>query len=304
MVLLRSRANSGLDTKTLFRALIFVEIQTYQKRTDMKTMKTIVVLHVVIAICSSGLFAFSPAYIYPLRRSNHELATRVTLSDIDSKPYYANFSMDNVNTNRRLKNVNAKPTDNYINHEIGVGKTAIVAGSTGYIGRACVRECVSRGYNTIALVRDASRAHVDEALDGAFLLECDVTNEREVRSLFLDIAIGNIGANKQVNGDAANEGSPYPVDIVISCLASPSGIESEVYAIDYQATLNLLNAGRGPSVRARHFVLLSAFCCRNPILKVSRHTFITLAPLDGHAVLTHLRFFCFLHLDISFNKRS
>ena len=265
------------------------------------TMKTIVVLH--LAICSSGLFAFSPAdIIYPIRRSNHALATR---ADIDNKPYYAKFSTDNVNNNRHLKYANAKPTDNSFNHEIGVGKTAIVAGSTGYIGRACVRECVSRGYSTIALVRDATRARVDEALDGAFLLECDVNNEREVQSLFLDIAIGKIGANEQVKGDAANEGSPSPVDIVISCLASPSGKESEVYAIDYQATLNLLNAGRGPSVRARHFVLLSAFCCRNPILKVSRHTFITLASLDGLAVLTHLRFFCFLLLDdISFNKRN
>ncbi len=266
-------------------------------------MKTIVVLH--LAICSSGLFAFSPAYIiYPIRRSNHALAIRATLSDIDNKPYYANFSTDNVNNNQHLKYANAEPTYNSINHEIGVGKTAIVAGSTGYIGRACVRECVSRGYSTIALVRDATRARVDEALDGAFLLECDVTNEREVQSLFLDIAIGKIGANKQVKGDAANEGSPSPVDIVISCLASPSGKESEVYAIDYQATLNLLNAGRAPSVRARHFVLLSAFCCRNPILKVSRHTFITLASLDGLAVLTHLRFFCFLLPDISFNKRN
>jgi hypothetical protein len=226
------------------------------------------------ALCSSVLFAFSPAHFSPKRRSNHALATRATLSNIDNKPYYANLSTKNVNDNRRLKNTNAKNSNK---HEIGLGKTAIVAGSTGYIGRACVRECVSRGYNTFALVRDASRARVDEALDGAFLLECDVTNEGEVENLFLDIALGKIGANKRVNGDAANEGSPPPVDIVISCLASPSGKESEVYAIDYQATLNLLNAGRGPSVGARHFALLSAFCCRNPILKVSRHTFITLA---------------------------
>ncbi|KAL7533961.1 hypothetical protein ACHAWF_004675 [Thalassiosira exigua] len=65
-------------------------------------------------------------------------------------------------------------------------------------------------------------------------------------------------------------GGQSPIDVVISCLASPSGIESEVYAIDYGATLNLLNAGRDPSVAARHFVLLSAFCCRNPVLKLQQ----------------------------------
>jgi divinyl chlorophyllide a 8-vinyl-reductase len=35
--------------------------------------------------------------------------------------------------------------------------------------------------------------------------------------------------------------------------------------IEYQATLNCLNAGR--AVGAKHFVLLSAFCCKNPWLQ-------------------------------------
>ena len=247
------------------------------------TIKKILLLQ--LALCS----AFAPESKYPIhgRRSHHALASRSTLSDIDNTPYYANFSTENANGKRQLNNSHANPTDNATKHKMGVGKTAIVAGSTGYIGRACVRECVSRGYNTIALVRDASRASVDEALNGAFLIECDVTNEREIQSLFLDVAIGKVGANKQSYGDATSEESSPSVDIVISCLASPSGKESEVYAIDYQATLNLLNAGRDPSVGARHFVLLSAFCCRNPILKVSRHTFITFESLDALAPLMH-----------------
>jgi hypothetical protein len=247
------------------------------------TIKKILLLQ--LALCS----AFAPESKYPIhgRRSHHALASRSTLSDIDNTPYYANFSTENANGKRQLNNSHANPTDNATKHKMGVGKTAIVAGSTGYIGRACVRECVSRGYNTIALVRDASRARVDEALNGAFLIECDVTNEREMQSLFLDVAIGKVGANKQSYGDATSEESSPSVDIVISCLASPSGKESEVYAIDYQATLNLLNAGRDPSVGARHFVLLSAFCCRNPILKVSRHTFITFESLDALAPLMH-----------------
>jgi len=164
---------------------------------------------------------------------------------------------------------------------VGVGKTAVIAGGTGYIGRACVRECVARGYNTIALVRDVVRAGSDEALDGASLVECDVTNVDEVQMILREITCGShsleqqqhavaaAGQGKEVERSATQPQS-LPVDMIISCLASPSGIESEVYAVDYQASLNLLNAGRDSSVAARHYVLLSAFCCRNPILKLQQ----------------------------------
>ncbi|KAL7483212.1 hypothetical protein ACHAW6_008857, partial [Cyclotella cf. meneghiniana] len=58
------------------------------------------------------------------------------------------------------------------------------------------------------------------------------------------------------------------LDLLVSCLASPSGIESSVYSVDYAATLSFLNAGKAQN--ARHFVLLSAFCCRNPLLKLQQ----------------------------------
>ena len=57
------------------------------------------------------------------------------------------------------------------------------------------------------------------------------------------------------------------IDSIVSCLASRSGIKKDAYAIDYQATLNCLEAGRDESVKARHFVLLSAFCVKNPWLQ-------------------------------------
>jgi divinyl chlorophyllide a 8-vinyl-reductase len=104
---------------------------------------------------------------------------------------------------------------------------------------------------------------------------CDVTNELEVQKVLSEIAHGsycfvNTAATSQrENGQREIQNQQLPIDLIVSCLASPSGIEKDVYAVDYQATLSLLNAGRHPSVAARHFVLLSAFCCRNPILKVS-----------------------------------
>jgi divinyl chlorophyllide a 8-vinyl-reductase len=55
------------------------------------------------------------------------------------------------------------------------------------------------------------------------------------------------------------------IDGVISCLASRSGIKREAYAIDYQATLNCLEAGI--ACDAGHFVLLSAICVRKPLLQ-------------------------------------
>jgi len=57
------------------------------------------------------------------------------------------------------------------------------------------------------------------------------------------------------------------IESIISCLASRSGIKKDAYAIDYQATLNFLEAGRDTSVKARHFVLLSAYCVKNPWLQ-------------------------------------
>lgn len=61
------------------------------------------------------------------------------------------------------------------------------------------------------------------------------------------------------------ESDDQKIDAVISCLASRSGIKKDAYLIDYQATLNCLEAGR--KTGAKHFVLLSAFCCKNPWLQ-------------------------------------
>lgn len=53
---------------------------------------------------------------------------------------------------------------------------------------------------------------------------------------------------------------------MVSCLASRSGTKSDSFAIDYQATLNCLETAKKEG--AAHFVMLSAFCVKNPILQV------------------------------------
>jgi len=129
-------------------------------------------------------------------------------------------------------------------------KTAVIAGATGYIGKSTVRESVRQGYKTYALVRDMDKINgsFDKFFDGAQVLKCDVTDPQQLEQVFQDIS--------KENGN---------IDAIVSCLASRSGIKKDAYAIDYQATLNCLEAGQ--KVNAKHFVLLSAFCVKNPWLQ-------------------------------------
>ena len=90
---------------------------------------------------------------------------------------------------------------------VGNGKTAVVAGATGYIGKSVVRECVRQGYKTIALVRDTSKvsnkqgkALYGQFFEGAEVVECDVTNPQQlnkVRSLYIVFVLNCIVCNKQ-----------------------------------------------------------------------------------------------------------
>jgi len=125
--------------------------------------------------------------------------------------------------------------------ETCTGERVTVVGATGYIGKAVVRDLVRRGYPTSAVVRDAGSAASEPKFNGAKLVEADVCDPN------------NLAASS-----AFGKGN---IDVVISCLASRSGSKKDSFAIDYQATLNCLNAARDAG--ARHFVLLSAFCVKS-----------------------------------------
>uniref|UniRef100_A0A7R9ZKM2 Divinyl chlorophyllide a 8-vinyl-reductase, chloroplastic n=1 Tax=Craspedostauros australis TaxID=1486917 RepID=A0A7R9ZKM2_9STRA len=138
---------------------------------------------------------------------------------------------------------------------VGNGKVNVVAGATGYIGKSVVRESVRQGYKTIALVRSKDKVESNKGkalygqfFDGAQIVECDVCDPAQL--------------TKALEGIKSESGK---IESVISCLASRSGIKKDAYAIDYQATKNCLDAGMAND--ARHFVLLSAFCVKNPWLQ-------------------------------------
>lgn len=58
------------------------------------------------------------------------------------------------------------------------------------------------------------------------------------------------------------------VDVVVSCLASRTGGKKDSWAIDYQATKNVLDVAKEKG--ASHFVLLSAICVQKPLLEFQR----------------------------------
>ena len=135
-------------------------------------------------------------------------------------------------------------------------KVAVIAGASGYIGKSVVREAVRQGYKTVALVRDKNKVESEEGklmygtfFEGAEVVECDVCDPDALTEKLKEIS-------SQGNGN---------IDAIVSCLASRSGIKKDAYAIDYQASLNCLESGR--VVNARHYVLLSAYCCKNPWLQ-------------------------------------
>ena len=130
-------------------------------------------------------------------------------------------------------------------------RSVVITGATGYIGKSVVQEAVRRGYKTMALVRSADKCRdssdYQKYFTGAELIECDVCDQEQLTQKLKEIT------------DKSGR-----IDAIVSCLASRSGVKKDSYEIDYQASHNCLEAGR--SVGARHFVMLSAFCVRKPLL--------------------------------------
>lgn len=218
----------------------------------MKGKKSSIFLPIALVIGTGRISAFTPC---ANRRSQY-----LPLSAANSNTLY--FA-DNIN-DEQYENVPKKDDRN--------NKTVVVAGASGYIGKAVVRESLDRGYNTIALVRSLDRILSEEgqklygeSFKGAKVVEVDVCKEKELTNVL----------------------SNYKVDTMVSCLASPIGTKKEAYSIDYQATLNFMNAGRDSQVHARHFILLSAFCCRNPILQLQQAKLKFEAELQKQTDLTY-----------------
>jgi len=123
-------------------------------------------------------------------------------------------------------------------------RRVLLAGASGYIGRAVAAELGRRGHRVVSLLRPDGDAGA-----AAAVTEVRRANVTDAASL----------------GDAV-AGESF--DTVVSCLASRTGVASDAWQVDHGANSNLLAAGRNAG--AEHFVLLSAICVQNPQLEFQR----------------------------------
>ncbi|GAB4123799.1 MAG: NAD(P)H-binding protein [Wenzhouxiangellaceae bacterium] len=119
-------------------------------------------------------------------------------------------------------------------------KRILIAGATGYIGKAVAAELVLRGHKVTALVRQPTD------VPDCQVVVTDLTDpETLTRSL---------------------EGASF--DVVVSCIASRSGVSDDAWRVDHGANRNLLCIAR--EAGARQFLLLSAICVQRPKLAFQR----------------------------------
>ena len=112
----------------------------------------------------------------------------------------------------------------------------LLAGATGYIGQAVLRELVAQGHEVVALVRPGRRLFLalsderlnqtpDELSDAVTVVEADIT------------------ANEDWAASLPN------ADVVVSCLASRSGAPADAKLVEYEANRRLLAYAEGSAVQ-------------------------------------------------------
>jgi len=121
----------------------------------------------------------------------------------------------------------------------------LVLGATGTIGRATVRALMAAGHHTVCFLRQRTDRAAPGVLfpEGAVLRFGDVTDPASL-------------ARDGFAGDR--------FDVLVSCLASRTGLPEDAWAIDHRAHAAALAAAQVAGVR--QMVLLSAICVQKPKL--------------------------------------
>ena len=123
-------------------------------------------------------------------------------------------------------------------------------GATGTIGQAAVQALLRRGHEVVALVRPRAGAQGRlQPADSARLLP-----GAELR--FGDVTDADSLARDGFRGER--------FDVLLSCLASRTGVPADAWAIDHRAQSLALAAARDAGVT--QVVLLSALCVQKPLL--------------------------------------
>jgi divinyl chlorophyllide a 8-vinyl-reductase len=122
-------------------------------------------------------------------------------------------------------------------------RRVLVLGATGTIGRATVRALRARGHDVVCVARPAPGRVAGQAGDGLALRLADVTDPT---------SFGRDG----IRGER--------FDVLVSCMASRTGVAEDAWAIDHRAQATALGAARAAGID--HMVLLSAICVQKPRL--------------------------------------
>ena len=126
------------------------------------------------------------------------------------------------------------------------GKTILLAGATGYIGKAVLAELRLRKYSVVCIGRNMK----DIAVDGT------------TSNMVLDIDLVNSFSEKKLQ-----ELLPS-CTAVISCLGSREGGLKDSWDVEFIANKNLLNYAT--LIGCNRFILLSAICVQKPKLEFQK----------------------------------
>lgn len=141
-----------------------------------------------------------------------------------------------------------------------MNKTRVfVLGATGTIGRATARVLHARGYHVVCFVRDRAKARPH--LPGIELREGRVTDP----------------ASLERDGFRGES-----FDVLVSCLASRTGVKRDAWAIDHRAHAEALRAAQKAGVK--QMVLLSAICVQKPLLAFQKAKLVFEAELAASGV--------------------
>ena len=131
----------------------------------------------------------------------------------------------------------------------GSPRRVFVVGATGSIGRATVRALVARGHDVVCFVRARAGVHGSLSADDSTRLLAGAT-----------VRIGDVTEAAALRNSLRGE----RFDVLVSCLASRTGVPRDAWAIDHRATVDAIGAARDSGVA--HVVLLSAICVQKPLL--------------------------------------
>ena len=119
-------------------------------------------------------------------------------------------------------------------------KRVLLFGASGTIGQAVAKALRDANHSLTCVLRAGSGS--PQELAECVTCEADLSDRESVLTAF--------------------ESDEF--DVVVSCIASRSGIPDDAWAVDYQANSNILKAAKANGVR--HFILLSAICVQKPDL--------------------------------------